>query len=172
MSIEDFYLFFFSQTWQNIISVLKPVCLLAITIFLLVILWVFTKSKWLYWYFIWDSQDFIRGAPVPFYKKTQETWMKIKKKLSSKKEADWKFAIIEGEKIVEDVLFKMGYKGRTIEEKLETATKAQIPNLEELSVAAEIYENIVSDPDYKITREKAVQVINAFEEFLKYFEYL
>ena len=98
--------------------------------------------------------------------------MKIKKKLSSKKEADWKFAIIEGEKIVEDVLFKMGYKGRTIEEKLETATKAQIPNLEELSVAAEIYENIVSDPDYKITREKAVQVINAFEEFLKYFEYL
>jgi len=172
MSIEDIYLFFISQTWQNIVSVLKPVCLLAIFIFLLGILWALTKSKWLYWYFIWDSEDFWQGAPVPFYKKTQEIWGKIKKRLSSRKEAGWKSAIIEGEKIVEDVLLKMGYKGRTIEEKLETATKAQIPNIEELSVAAEIYENTISDPDYRVTREKAIEVLHAFEEFLKYFEYL
>jgi len=172
MSIEDIYLFFLSQTWQNVVAILKPACLLAIVIFLLTLIWVFTKSKWLYWYLIWDSQDFVRGAPVPFQKKAQETWNKIKKKLSSKKEADWKLAIIEGEKIVEDVLFKMGYKGKNIKEKLEFATKAQIPNLESLSSSAEIYENIISAPDYRISRDKAAEVIKALEEFLKYFEYL
>ena len=172
MSIEDIYLFFFSQTWENIISILKPISLLTIFIFLLTIIWVLAKSKWLYWYLIWDSQDFWRGAPVPFQKKTQETWEKIKKKLSSKKEADWKLGIVEGARIVEDVLLKMGYKGRNIREKLEAATKVQIPNIEELSAAAEIHGNIVSNPDYRITREKAREVIKAFEEFLRYFEYL
>ena len=172
MSIEDIYLFFLSQTWQNVVAILRPVCLLAIVIFLLTILWVFAKSRWLYWYVIWDSQDFVEGTPVPFQKKAQEAWNNIKKKLLSKKESDWKLAIIEGEKIVEDVLFKMGYQGKNIKGKLEFATKAQIPNLESLSAAAEIYENVFSSPDYRITREKAIEVIKAFEEFLKYFEYL
>lgn len=172
MSIEDIFLFFLSPAWQNIVSILKPVCLLAIVIFLLAILWVMTKSKWLYWYFIWDSQDLLHGEPAQFSKKAQEAWSNIRKKALSRKEAEQRVGIREGEKIVEDVLFKMGYKGDTMREKLEAATEAQIPNLEELSVAAEIYNNIVSNPDYRVTRDQARSVFNAFENFLKYFEYL
>ncbi|MFH0987577.1 MAG: hypothetical protein V1841_01635 [Patescibacteria group bacterium] len=172
MTIDDFFLFFLSPTWQNIIAILKPLGLLAIFIFLLAIIWALTKSKWLYWYVIWDSEDFWKGAPVPFQKKARETWQQIKKQLLSKKESDWKKAIIDGERIVQDVLLKMGYKGMNIKEKLETATKVQIPNIEELSTASEIYENIISNPDYRITRDRAASVVKAFEDFLEYFEYL
>jgi len=172
MSIEDIYLFFLSPTWENIVSLLKPVCLMAIFIFLLAILWALTKSKWLFWYVIWDSQDFFRGEPAPFSKKTQETWKRIKKKLLSKEEADWRSAVIEGGDIAKEVLSKMGYKGRTIKEKLETATKAQIPNIEKLAIAGEVYKNTVSNPAYKVTKEQTRETFNAFEQFLKYFEYL
>lgn len=170
--LENIYLFFFSETWQGIVSILKPVCLLAIFIFLLAIIWALAKSPWLNWYVIWDSQDFLRGEPVPFQKKTQLIWKKIKKELASRKATQWKLAVIEGGKIVEDVLFKMGYKGKNIKEKLETATEAQIPNLKDLMAGAEIYDHVLSDPDYKLDRREAVFVLQAFEEFLEYFEYL
>jgi hypothetical protein len=172
MSLEDFFLFFHSELWENLVSTLKPTCLLAILLFLLAIIWALTKSSWLYWYVTEDAKDFRRGAPVPLQKKAQQKWNKIKKRLRSKKEANWKLAIIEGEEIVEDLLLKMGYKAKDLRSRLSLASEAQIPNLKDLLDASEVYEGILADPDYKLPLKKAEEVLNIFEEFLKYYQYL
>ena len=170
--IEDFYLFFLSSTWENIISILKITCFLAIFLFLLAIVWVLKRSTWLYWRITEDLKDFKEGTPVPLLKKTQEGWCKIKRRLSSKKEANWKLAVMEGGGIVEDILLKIGYKEKDMRSRLSLATEAQIPNLRDLLGAAEIYSSILADSDYKITRKKAEEVLDVFEKFLRYFEYL
>jgi len=170
--IEDFFLFFQSQLWQTIVSILKPVCFVAILIFLSAIIWSLKKSSWLYWYITEDIKDFIRGSPIPLQEKSKKRWNKIKKRMKSKREGNWKLAVIEGGEVVEDVLLKMGYKGKSIKARLATATEAQIPNLKDLLEAGEIYEHVISDPDFQLTREKAEKVLNIFEEFLRYFEYL
>jgi hypothetical protein len=170
--IENIYLFFLSQTWEDITFLLKPACLLAITVFLLAIIWALSKSSWLYWYVTEDAKDFKRGSPVPLQKKAQKKWRAIKKRIESEKEANWKLAVIEGEEIVEDLLIKIGYQGKDIKRRLEKATESQIPNLKDLFDAVEIYNSILADPDYKLTKEKAKETLSAFEEYLRHLQYL
>lgn len=172
MSLDDFFLFFQSEIWQNIIAVLKPTCFLAIIIFLSAIIWSLKKSPWLYWFVTEDAKDFFRGGPMPLERKSQVRWRKIKKYLKSSKEENWKMAVISAEEIVEEALIRIGYKAENLRMRLSLANEAQIPNLRDLFSADEIYENIISDPDFKLEKDKAGEVIAIFEKFLKYFNYL
>ncbi|HOA47739.1 MAG TPA: hypothetical protein PK723_04700 [Candidatus Pacearchaeota archaeon] len=172
MSIEDFFLFFHTQLWENLESILKPTAFIAIVIFLWAIIWALKNSSWIYWYITADAQEFMKGSPVPLQKKAQQQWKRIKKRLRSRKEASWKLAIIEGGEIVDDLLFKMGYKANGIKARLALANEAQISNLDELIKAAEVYEGILADPDYKLSHQKAEETLRAFEKFLKSYQYL
>jgi len=171
--IEDIvFPFFYSREWGDIVAVLMPLCFIAIVIFLLMIFWSLSKSSWIYWYVIADAKDFRQGSPVPLEKKAQKRWKKIKEKLLSKKEGQWKLAIIEASDIVEDILANIGYPGKDMARRLEKATEAQIPNLKDLFGAAEIQSNIIADPDFALKRKKAVEAINILEDFLKHLNYL
>ncbi|HRR39573.1 MAG TPA: hypothetical protein P5570_02340 [Candidatus Paceibacterota bacterium] len=172
MSIEDFFLFFNTQLWENLESVLKPTAFIAIVIFIWAIVWALKKSSWIYWYITADAQEFMRGAPVPLQKKAQQQWKKIKKRLKSRKEANWKLAVIEGGEIVDDLLLRMGYKANGMKARLTLANEAQISNLDELTSAAEVYEGIIADPDYELSHQKAEETLRAFEKFLKNYQYL
>ncbi len=172
MSFEDFFLFFRSELWENLASILNPTSILLIVFFLVVIIWALAKSSWLEVYIFADAREFKKGSPIPLEKKAQQNWQKIKKRLQSTKEANWKMAVLEGEEIVEELLLKMGYKAKDFRSRLLLADEAQIPNFKDLLEAAEVYEGILNDPDYKLSRHDAEKVLNTFEEFLKYYQYL
>jgi hypothetical protein len=171
-NLETIYLFFESESWQNIISILRPVCFLAIIIFVIMIIWSFKKGSWLYWHVSWDFADFVHGGPVTPETVVQKKWKKIKKRIESPSDANWKLAIIESEEIVENILLKMGYKGEGIKEKLKSVAPTQVPNMPDLISAYDIFINILADPDYKIPQDKAIKTISAFEDFLINFELL
>lgn len=171
-NIETFYLFFQSESWQNIVSIIKPVCFLAILLFVIVIIWGLKKSSWAYWYVGWDLANFTHGGPVTPETMVQKKWKKIKKRIESPSDANWKLAIIESEEIVERILSEMGYKGEGIKEKLKGVDESKIPNLSDLISAYDIFINILADPDYKLPQDKAIKTISAFEEFLRNFELL
>lgn len=166
-NIETILLFFESQAWQNILSVLQPVCILAILLFVGVIVWALWKSTWAYWYLGWDAADFFHGGPVTPETTTQKKWKKIKKRFESPSEANWKLAIIESEEMIEKILENMGYKGEGIREKLKGVNEEQVSNASDLISAYDIFINILADPDYKLTKEKAIKIFDAFEAFLK-----
>jgi len=172
MKLEDFLLFFQSDLFQETIFVIKILSFIAIFIFISAIIWGLKKSSWLYWHITADSRDFWRGSPFPFKKEAQKRWRKVKKKLASKKESNWKLAVIEATEIVEEVLVRMGYKAETLRKRLDLATPAQIPNLKEMKKVASIYEKVISDPDYKLEKKNAEKLIEVFEKFLRYVEYL
>lgn len=169
---ETIYLFFQSQAFQNIVSILKPVSFIAIFIFSATIIWALVKSPWIYWYVSADLRDFLRGGSQELETIVQKKWKKIKKRIKSSNKANWKLAIIEGEELIENALENMGYKGEGIKERLKGADQAVIPNLPDLISAYDIFINILSDPDYEVSQEKAIKVILSFEEFLKHFEIL
>jgi len=170
--LEEVFSFFSSDPWQNIVSTLKPISFLAIFIFIYVIIWALRKSPWIDWYLKPDIQEFLRGGPYGAEKIAKENWKKIEKRIKSEQESDWKLAILEGEEVVSEVLFEMGYQGEDITTQLQRASEVYIPQLKDLLKAGEIYQNIISDPDYALRKEEAEQVIRTFKTFLKTFEYL
>jgi hypothetical protein len=161
-----------AELWTNIFNILKPLSFIAIAIFTGIIIWALRKSTWSYYYISLDLGTFFKGTPKDSENKFGRQWEKINKRIKSPSEANWKLAVINSEEIVESVLTKMGYKGEGIKEKLVGVDESQIPNMSELISSYDIFINILSDPQYKITQEKAIKIVSTFEDFLRHFDLL
>jgi len=85
-------------------------------------------------------------------------WQKIKKRLKKDNHLEHKLALVEAAKLLEDILKKMGETEISLADKLK---ELEIHN---------IYHEISENPDYKLDKEKAEEVINIIENSLKELE--
>jgi len=68
--------------------------------------------------------------------------------------------------MLDDILKRMGYSGETLGERLNKLTIASLPNLEEAKEAHKIRNNIVHDPDYRLSLDEAKKTIETYERAL------
>ncbi|HRY82355.1 MAG TPA: hypothetical protein P5232_01440 [Candidatus Moranbacteria bacterium] len=104
--------------------------------------------------------------------KLRKKWNKVREKMNSDREADWKVAIIEADNVIDDLLERMKYSGKNMGERLAGINPGQIENIEELKKAHEIRNRIIHEEDFKLEKKQAEEVLEYFENFLKYFEVL
>lgn len=94
-------------------------------------------------------------------------WQEIRSHVESFIEAEWKLAVIEGDKFVDDVLKTAGFAGESMGERLMLIKPDQIVNLQYLWDAHKLRNFLVHDPDFRLTHQQALFAINAFESVLK-----
>jgi hypothetical protein len=130
----------------------------------IVYVWVTTiylKRLWVY-----DFVEFFtyRAYTARFIDKD---WNKIKKRLLTKKEAEFKLAVIDADLLVNDVLFRAGFEGKTLADKLESQKAQLFSNLGAMVDADQLYQRIVRDPKAELDYPAAKAAILAFEQGLK-----
>lgn len=121
-----------------------------------------------------DIRDTLVGMNIPpefgnKKNKLRAKWNKVKEKLKSKNESDYKVAIIEADNIIDDLIARMNYKGENMGERLDNITSGQIENIEDLRKAHEVRNRIIHDESFVLTKEEAEKTMNIFEDFLKFF---
>jgi hypothetical protein len=121
-----------------------------------------------------DIRDTLVGMNIPpelAHKKNKlrAKWAKVKIKLKSKNESDHKVAIIEADKIVDDLIARMNYKGENMGERLDNITPGQIENIEDLRYAHGVRNRIIHDESFVLTKEEAEKTFGYFEDFLRFF---
>ena len=94
-------------------------------------------------------------------------WEETKRHVNSFVEAEWKLAVIEGDKFVDDVLKTAGFAGESMGERLMLIKPDQIINLQYLWDAHKLRNLLVHDPNFRLTHQQALFAINAFESVLK-----
>lgn len=94
-------------------------------------------------------------------------WQEIKNHVNSFNSAEWKFAIVEADKLVDDVLKTAGFAGESMGERLMLIKPDQLANLQYLWDAHKLRNLLVHDPDFRLTHQQALFAINAFESVLK-----
>lgn len=107
-------------------------------------------------------------------KKLRKKWEQlVREKLKSNKEEDYKAAVIAADEIIDDLLKRIGYKeGQNMEERLNVIPPGQIEDAAVLKKAHETRKQIDSRKDFSLTKEKALEVVKLYEEFLKTYEVL
>ncbi len=68
--------------------------------------------------------------------------------------------------MLDDILKRMGYGGESLGERLEKITVASLPNLDEVKVAHKTRNNIVHDPDYRLSLDEARKTLEIYEKTL------
>ena len=93
-------------------------------------------------------------------------WEEVQRHIVSTREAEWKFAVIEADKIVDDVL-KNSFPGETMGERLMNIKKGQLETLDGLWEAHKIRNRLAHDMNYFLRYTEAKKAVILFERTLK-----
>lgn len=159
--------FLISPPFSKSLSILKNVFIIFSILFLIGIIYYFSKSSW-FRLIIWeDLTNFLFPRVAPRKRKIEKKWKEILLRLEKGIESELKLAVLEAEIILDESLEKIGHPGETLGEKLKKLTPEILPNLEEVFQAHQIRNNIVHDPTYKLSLEESKRVISIYERALK-----
>ena len=101
---------------------------------------------------------------VPTHKFARR-WSSIENALKKNQPRAWRSAIIDADKMLDGVLFKMGYLGSNLDERLETIKPSgpeQFRSMLEAWRAHQVREFITEDKNYAPTREVAEKTIEIY----------
>jgi len=145
----------------------KIIFLLFALFFFFVIIYFLRKTTWFERIFLQDFVEFSTFKPYGI-SKSVEAWKKIIKRLETGSEDEAKLAVIEADDLLNETLNKIGYKQEeTLGEKLDKITVETIPNLEEVWEAHKTRNNIVHDPDYRLSLEEVKKILEVYEKAIK-----
>lgn len=150
--------------WENyglliqIFSVLFSISLLLGIIFFIL------KTRLLDDWF--DNFIDIRGLDLS-RRRSVKAWKQIQKRLRLGNENNLKLAFLEADKILEELLKMSGYKGETMDERLEKVGTAQISNIETLRQAHKLRHRLMTEPDYFLNQEQAEIAVSIYKQTFK-----
>lgn len=101
------------------------------------------------------------------FKKLKEDWQAVLGHLDSINESDWKLAIIEADKIINELLIQKGYSGESMAEKMSLINKKEVKSIELLWEAHKIRNRIAHQPGFKLDYNQAKKTISYYQEVLK-----
>jgi len=96
--------------------------------------------------------------------------LKIRKRLDSGRESQYKIAIIEMDDLINELLGKLGYAGENMAERLEKIAPGEIEHKEQLREAHELRNQIIHDGSIRIDENLAKDTIEKFEKFIQHFQ--
>jgi len=105
-------------------------------------------------------------------KKLKTKWLKIKGKLASQNEAEYKVAIIEADDLIGDLIRRLGFAGENMGERLDNIPLGQLDNVSDLQAAHQTRNRIIHEENFQLSREEALKTLELYEKFLDYFEVL
>ena len=155
------FTYLISAELQEKLIIVKIVFLMIVAIILGIMIFINAKTHYLQWLFVQDLAQFIAMKPYG-YKKINRQWERITKRLETGIESEHKLAIIEADDMLDAVLKRLGYAGQTLEEKLKNLTSATLPNIQQLYEIHRLRNNIVHDPDYRLTQEEAKKTLDTY----------
>jgi hypothetical protein len=148
---------------QDSLFTIKIVFIVAGLIFSGFVVWALFKTNWKYFKFLYDVHEFLAYRAYGYGRVTRD-WERIKQRLQTPNEAEYKLAIMEADDMLASLLLRIGFAQPTLAERLKNVTPAIIPNLEEVTRAHAMRNNIVHDPDYHLSLEQARKTLDVYED--------
>lgn len=169
-SIYDKVFFYFnSSQWNLLIFYLKITSTIFSIIFALLIILVSFK------FFSLKNPDrkllklIFKKQSIITKEKINKKWLEVLKHMQSK---NYNMAIIESDKILEEIFKKMGLKGKTMAEFLAQINKEQISTIKELREVHKIRNQIVHNIDFQISESTANKIMEIYQKTFKELEFI
>ncbi|OGD32573.1 hypothetical protein A3C91_01720 [Candidatus Azambacteria bacterium RIFCSPHIGHO2_02_FULL_52_12] len=90
-------------------------------------------------------------------------WEKIKNRMATMRESEYKFAIIEADKLFDILLQKMDYKGKDMNARLSQIDSAQLSSVQGVWESHKVRNMLAHDPNYQISFTDAQRIIVNYE---------
>lgn len=157
-----------SRDWYlEFLPILQPLSLLVSAILLYGIVYCVIKSGFL----LIQADKWVDAFGIKnlHERRVIRGWKNILKRLKTKDAAQWKLAINEADKIIDEIVKHMNIKADTMDDRLEQVNASQLSNVEEIKSAHRVSVNIKQNPEFELSHEEAVRLIKVYEKALREF---
>jgi uncharacterized membrane protein YraQ (UPF0718 family) len=127
------------------------------------IVWAFFNTSWFQYAFFTDLREFFTFRSYGLRKMTQ-MWQKTQARLETAQEAEYKLAVIEADSMLDEALKRMSFPGATVDERLQNLSAAIVANVEEVQQAHALRNNVVHDPNFRLSLDEARKTLSVFEK--------
>jgi len=116
-----------------------------------------------------DLRDAMKGAHMPLVskKKMCKRWEQIEDRIKDGDIVQIKIAILEADKMADEILSAIGCSGKNMKEKLEAVNANQIEDKENLLEGHEVRNKIIHDDKLELEKTEAERVIGIYRDFLE-----
>jgi hypothetical protein len=168
--IEKFFFasisFFQNLDYPVFLSYLKDVLILVSLLFAGLLIMIIFKMRNMFKQHFGELKKEVL-PPTEAVSVYDNRWEEIKNHVRSFNEAEWKMAVIEGDKFVDDALKVANYPGESMGERLMLIQPGQLLSLQELWDAHKLRNLLVHDVSYQLTHRQAVMAVEIFEKVLR-----
>lgn len=137
-------------------SIVISAFFLAIIIYLNIILNL-TGEKIEHWIDVVGSENISKRRSI-------KAWKQIQKRLKIGNQIQLKLAILEADRVLEEMFKLAGYPGRNMDERLVQLTSAELSNIEDIRQVHQIRHRIVREPDFSLTLAEAKQALQVYKK--------
>ena len=160
--IKDFIYFISSSQVQDYLFPVRLIFVAFAMFFLAGVIYFMLNSSWLKYKFLEDVTEFFSWQSYGL-REISKRWGKIRKRIESGTEADFKLAIIEADDFLSEVIEEAGFGEDNFEESIKKSGRLLADRSEEILSAHQIRNSIVYNPDYKISGEQARKTLDIYE---------
>jgi hypothetical protein len=157
--------FIINPQFSGWLLVLKNFLMFLSLALLAMVIFCLARTDWLGRMLTWDLREFFSYRPF-ILRKTEKEWRKIKARLGAEIDSESKLAVIEADKLLNDILARMGFEGTDLSERLEKLTAETLPDIAELKEVHKIHNSIIHDPTYKLSLDEAKRALLIYEKAL------
>ena len=152
-----------SVQWQQTVFPLKIVSAIIILLLLVaIVIMVFRLKK-----NIKAALEAVSQDVEIFIQKKEEAskrWQEILDKLEGDDESGFKMAVIEADKVFDELLKEAGYPGEDMGTRLKQVTKDQLSNIDEVWQAHKVRNRIAHEPYYQLNKRDAKRAVEIYKK--------
>ena len=161
--------YFHSPIWQRWLLIFKSISAMLCLVLLACIFMVVFRFRYNLAKRMEGMTTSLRAPDLP-KKRIVKKWQSILKKLEAGDENSLKLAVIEADKMFDDLLKKIGYPGEDMGQRLKKITSAQLTNIQEIWQAHKLRNRLVHEPDFRLNRAQAERVIEIYQRAMEELE--
>jgi len=119
-----------------------------------------------------EAVEILRKNLAPVVDNRNLAWEKVQQLFASGGEANFKLAIIESDKMLEDLLTSLNYQGLTLGDKLLAVEKGDMQNLDSAWEAHKCRNQIAHEKDFQLSDHEARRVLGLYEKVFREYQYI
>jgi len=97
-------------------------------------------------------------------KHAMRAWLQVVKRLETKSPLQIKTAVVDCEKIFDEVMKISGIKGKSMDERLEQLNSAEVKNLKDILEAHDIVKRFKDEPDFEVSYDQAKHILKIYKK--------
>jgi len=143
-----------------IVSLLVTGILLWLTIYCI------SASQYVKSRVIEKGMDYFGVGDVGKYRQLR-AWKHIIKRMKTNNPSNWKVAVLEADRLMDEILKSAGYRANTPDERFKQMEPHAFSSVDQIHEAHQIRNRVMREPDYTFAKEEALKVIRIYQQAFK-----